>query len=544
MDCKKGGLFSAESVYFDGMHSRVKGYKSLTLWFHNPVVRKLQRLATMETKREDTVAVAQFFTTLNRLLTDVNGKTTRFNPAAIMVDEAGANFAGLEQIYGEEVKTKVFGCQFHFLQNATLKAAKLPDEKQATFISKCKEICKATTFKGYEKLRDEMLQLADNHEISRWYKWWDLRRYHIIPAFAGHLFVKVNLSEAGQSGMRVDRPLMIVDACYDDVSFMMNQDCSYLKSLAGQGPSAGQGPNQLSVELREVESQRLRVLQFLENPVTDGQFNLDDLEASNFKPAAWERHRPSVRGKGRPKSAAKTKKVKNTNDGRKRKQNKKNANVFNDDSDEEIRTTQRRRHRITSPISSDDESNDETQHVPPAPPTPTQIDIDDVIEEETQVQRNENEDPRDEEQPDEEEDNAFDSTMQRIQQVRLPETDPYAPPNPVMVVLYKKSVTKCQGCRKNITERSCKKPRNFLFTMMGRRRYKHPNTGEIVTQPRAGPIYFHFNVKCVQTYYRCWSEDQMRINRELFDELDYGQVQFLREKGFMRYLVQQYYAVE
>ena len=45
---------SAEYAYFDGMHSRVRGYKILTLWVYHPGMYKVVLLAVMETKSENT----------------------------------------------------------------------------------------------------------------------------------------------------------------------------------------------------------------------------------------------------------------------------------------------------------------------------------------------------------------------------------------------------------------------------------------------------------------------------------------------------------
>ena len=38
----------SEPCYFDGMHKRCAGWKTLTVWVHHPSPRKLMRLPTME----------------------------------------------------------------------------------------------------------------------------------------------------------------------------------------------------------------------------------------------------------------------------------------------------------------------------------------------------------------------------------------------------------------------------------------------------------------------------------------------------------------
>ena len=43
-----------EPAYFDGMHSRVRLYKTLTMWAYHPAIRKMMTLAIMEAPRENT----------------------------------------------------------------------------------------------------------------------------------------------------------------------------------------------------------------------------------------------------------------------------------------------------------------------------------------------------------------------------------------------------------------------------------------------------------------------------------------------------------
>ena len=62
-----------EFCYFDGMHSRCKNWKILTLWVYHPFSRYLMRLATMEVKSEDTHNCNLFWKIWNELLSDVKG---------------------------------------------------------------------------------------------------------------------------------------------------------------------------------------------------------------------------------------------------------------------------------------------------------------------------------------------------------------------------------------------------------------------------------------------------------------------------------------
>ena len=107
-----------EPAYFDGMHKRCKGWKTLTLWVFHPSSRRLMRLATMEVKGETTESFSLFWTTLNKMLQEVfNDETIYFNPYMFITDEAGANYNGIMKIYGEEGYKNSRTCVFHFKQS-------------------------------------------------------------------------------------------------------------------------------------------------------------------------------------------------------------------------------------------------------------------------------------------------------------------------------------------------------------------------------------------------------------------------------------------
>ena len=81
-----------EYCYFDGMHRRCEGWKTLTLWvFHSPS-RKLLRLASMEVKGETSKMVALFWKSFAQVVSNVKGHSYLFNPKGFLVDEAGCNF--------------------------------------------------------------------------------------------------------------------------------------------------------------------------------------------------------------------------------------------------------------------------------------------------------------------------------------------------------------------------------------------------------------------------------------------------------------------
>ena len=106
-----------EPAYFDGMHKRCTGWKTLTLWVYHSASRKLLRLATMEVKGETSENVALFWRLFNEVLAEVKGEPGyQFNPCGWITDEAGATFNGIGMVYGQEALQKSYSCRFHYTQ--------------------------------------------------------------------------------------------------------------------------------------------------------------------------------------------------------------------------------------------------------------------------------------------------------------------------------------------------------------------------------------------------------------------------------------------
>ena len=60
-----------ELAYFDGMHRRCEGWKTLTLWLFHPLSKRLNRIATMEVKGETSDNCAKFWEMLNEMMAEI-----------------------------------------------------------------------------------------------------------------------------------------------------------------------------------------------------------------------------------------------------------------------------------------------------------------------------------------------------------------------------------------------------------------------------------------------------------------------------------------
>ena len=106
---------SVEYAYFDGMHSRVRGYKTLTLWVYHPGMYKVLLLAVMGIESENTEMVTLFFNLFNECLKEFTGdKSYNFIPYGFMVNEAGANFEAIQAVFGKEMLAHTVTFQWHF----------------------------------------------------------------------------------------------------------------------------------------------------------------------------------------------------------------------------------------------------------------------------------------------------------------------------------------------------------------------------------------------------------------------------------------------
>ena len=81
---------------------------------------------TMECEDEVSETMALFWTNFNEALQKVSGvPNLMFNPIGWMADEAGANWAGLREVFGSSVISRTISCQFHYMQGVNNHAQKL-----------------------------------------------------------------------------------------------------------------------------------------------------------------------------------------------------------------------------------------------------------------------------------------------------------------------------------------------------------------------------------------------------------------------------------
>lgn len=317
------------TVYIDAMHNRVNNMKTLTMWLYYTKLRRVFLLATMEAEREDTRSLTLFLTIFNEMLQEVKGDNTyQFNPRRFMVDEAGCNKNAIENVFGagKMGAKKTVGCQWHFLNCCKARSSQVAEENRASFKYTCKRLTQAVTQEEIDNCSASLLDICQRSGLLNWYKWWEVRRYHIIPKYRGFNLSGVSLAEIGHSKMRNwnKTPMRLVDSFYKDTCKIMKQDMAYKDVNKAQDVRCqfGKGPALVKAVQKDLEGQKKRALQYataLNSGILDD--SEEDEDPSYFLPSKSAKHKaPKVfdqknpteespksiraRGRGRGRGAA------------------------------------------------------------------------------------------------------------------------------------------------------------------------------------------------------------------------------------------------
>ena len=71
----------------------------LALFVYHPAMWNIIRLATMEVKIELTHEISLFWKLCNEVLSQITYRDYKFKAKAIMVDEDGANYCAIKQVF-------------------------------------------------------------------------------------------------------------------------------------------------------------------------------------------------------------------------------------------------------------------------------------------------------------------------------------------------------------------------------------------------------------------------------------------------------------
>ena len=155
---------SLEWAYMDGMHSQVRGYKTLVLWTYHPGMNTVIALAILKCQNENTQMIKHFLQTFNKCLQDYTGiDDYKFDPYRKMCDEGGANMNVIEEVFGKEVMAhqRVVTCQWHFKSCARRQLPGIDKDEQKSFEDLIAKLCECYTRGEYEGISGDLQDICD-----------------------------------------------------------------------------------------------------------------------------------------------------------------------------------------------------------------------------------------------------------------------------------------------------------------------------------------------------------------------------------------------
>ena len=147
-------------------------------------------------------------------------------------------------------------------------------------------------------------EICERNHVTRWWNWWKVCRYHLVPALHGWGWTATNWAEIGQSCMKKNHRIWTLDALWEDILHAIVEEADWLNFTKNKGKVLGRGPTLLVRRLNEVKAmhefdasaiEAIRAACLL--PDVEKHFNPD----KHFIPSAHAKHRvPSSYPKNNP----------------------------------------------------------------------------------------------------------------------------------------------------------------------------------------------------------------------------------------------------
>ena len=472
-----------EDVFFDGSHSRCTDFISLGLWVYHPSMRSVVRLVSMEVRSESTETLTIFWSLVNEMLQIVGkkGDSYKFNPRNIMTDEAGAHFAAMRNVFGDEfVNKKCITCQWHFLNSVNEKIHKIGEEYQEEFLEKAILLCNVKTVAEFELCFARLKEIATMFpEVGNFLDWYYARRIHLFPAFRKTLHSGLNLAEVGNAKWKKEMlgqtKLSLVASAKNDINTMLQQEADYVRFREGDNFSRGRGPTDMqraAAEKRFQMEQGRAFGQMLSNQAALEMQMACDQDPPYFMPNRGAKHKP-----GR-----KTKSV----EGRSGKRKSSTPATLNE---------------LLEKLNS-----------------AKQVEVQANVSQEATV------------------------NSDGIQLGKGPEPRPVRPipstprfPNPPLVTQSFFNITICHGCPYNINSKDLTPPNDLLIKLKAVRPYMDARTRFWVD--KVANVYFHLSLPCLQNFDPTLKIEDISMTNEMFCQIGAAHVQHLRNIGFLDHIV-------
>ena len=140
-----------------------------------------------------------------------------------VTNEAGAIHLGIYSVFGDDVLDKISTCQWHFKRCAWRQLVHIKEDDRASFREAIHGICKAKTNAEYMLFAEMLDDICMRNKVIRWWNWWKVRRYHLVPALRGFGWTGTNWAEIGQSKMKRHIRIGLMDALFTDIIHAINE---------------------------------------------------------------------------------------------------------------------------------------------------------------------------------------------------------------------------------------------------------------------------------------------------------------------------------
>lgn len=517
-------LLCREKAFFDGMHSRCVGYKTLTLFAYHIGMCRMQRIASMEVKKEDKESVELFFTVLNKALAELTGDPTyKFNPHKILCDEKGSNINGIISVLGPKFAKRVMGCQWHFKQCAWRQLKHIDESDRETFKKAVHGLCYAPCEAEYKKYAASLEAICRRNNCIRWYNWWKVRRFHIVQGLRGYGWTGTNWAEIGQSSMRdrnVVYKMWLLKATWEDIGDALLQTANYRAFIRNRGKTIGKGPTLWQQIIKDRKEQKRFLKAIIDALVTDDVAD----EARKHRDADSE-FIPSSKAKHRV-----PRKYPVTNPEQRHKKQK--------------QSKPKRSPKVTQPIVVDNISSG----------TEADIDDEDIINSENPAPPPANATPlgrprrRNPDRKRRGQNRKYMSSpesscsetekLKKTSDLQVPQDveEKHMLTNPPTYVRLGRA-DRCQGCRIKFTDRERKPPQNLIFRFLAIREY--PVAGQQGVWRKTAtpqPCYYHaLDYACLRRQHglECVNDNDIYIQQATFQTLSHEDNKLLDQRGHL-----------
>ena len=107
----------------------------------------------------------------------------------------------------------------------------MKEDEWKTFCKWFSDICTVSTVSKYRMICNNIEKKVEQYKMEGWWRWWKVRRFHIVPALRGFDLPHMNLAEVGHSSMKRHRPMWLSQAVNDDCIHFLIQEANCNKFL-------------------------------------------------------------------------------------------------------------------------------------------------------------------------------------------------------------------------------------------------------------------------------------------------------------------------